>query len=260
MAQPSRYRMPDGMRPATLADREDFYRNEFDMTAVGRWLGGRRSTLFAVKLGKLTGIQRPGFNHDPYDTILLTQTTQKDLRESLLYHLPESVYYDRTVYRDLGAEDLGAPDNVTGQELAFDLDPENVACPNCGALKERMERGEMYTFCLWCFGRVREMAVRLWDYLRPGFHDLRLVYSGRGIHIHVGDERATRMGQEERRELSAVILAEGIDHDVWVATGSSRLIRLPFSLHGLVSRVVVPIPRAHLEVFDPVREARPSFL
>lgn len=252
--------MPRGMRAATLAEREEFYRQEFEVAAAARWLRGRPSTVFAVKLGKVTGIYRPEFKGEEADTILLTQTTLADLRESLLYHLPESVYYDRNLYRDPSAEALQAPDNILGQELAFDLDPENLACPRCGTLEERLDRGELYTFCLDCFASVREEAVKLLDFLTPEFRRLRLVYSGRGIHVHVRDAKATRMTTEERRELSDAVLAAGVDHDEWVTIGSSRLIRLPYSLHGLVSRVVMPVPRAHLPRFEPVVEGRPRFL
>jgi len=37
--------------------------------------------------------------------------------------------------------------------------------------------------------------------------------------------------------------------DEWVTSGEMRLIRLPNSLHGMVSRVVVPVPRGDLEDF-----------
>jgi DNA primase catalytic subunit len=41
-----------------------------------------------------------------------------------------------------------------------------------------------------------------------------------------------------------------------------RLIRLPYSLHGLVSRIVVPVEKSELERFDPVSDERciPKFL
>jgi len=41
-----------------------------------------------------------------------------------------------------------------------------------------------------------------------------------------------------------------------------RLIRLPFSLHGLVSRIALPLEKSELERFDPVNDERciPRFL
>ncbi|MEK6988146.1 MAG: DNA primase, partial [Candidatus Thermoplasmatota archaeon] len=38
--------------------------------------------------------------------------------------------------------------------------------------------------------------------------------------------------------------------DEWVTSGEMRLIRLPYSLHGMVSRVVVPLPRGDLQDFS----------
>jgi DNA primase catalytic subunit len=248
------------MRPATLVEREAFYGKEFDPASVRRWFGARPSPLFAVKLGKLTGIFKKEFEGEQEDTILLTQTTMADLRDSLLYHLPESVYYDRTLYRDLGAEELGAPDNVLGAELAFDIDPENLDCPNCGTLQERLDRGEMYTFCTLCFNRARGTTADLYDFLKEEFQDLRPVYSGRGFHIHVRDRRATLMARGEREELARAIWDRGIEHDEWVAVGDVRLIRLPCSLHGLVSRIVTPLSPRALGTFDPITEAKPMFL
>ncbi len=248
------------MRPATLVEREAFYGKEFDAPSMRRWFGARPSPLFAVKLGKLTGIFKKEFDGQQEDTILLTQTTMAELRDSLLYHLPESVYYDRTLYRDLQAEQLGSPDNILGAELAFDIDPENLDCSNCGTLQERLDRGEMYTFCTLCFNRARDMTVDLYDFLKGEFQDLRPVYSGRGFHIHVRDRRATLMARGEREELARAVLDRGIEHDEWVAVGDVRLIRLPYSLHGLVSRIVTPLGPRALGTFDPTTEAKPIFL
>jgi hypothetical protein len=41
-----------------------------------------------------------------------------------------------------------------------------------------------------------------------------------------------------------------------------RLIRLPYSLHGLVSRIVLPLKKSELERFNPISDARcmPKFL
>jgi len=48
---------------------------------------------------------------------------------------------------------------------------------------------------------------------------------------------------------------EGYPIDEWVTTGGMRLIRLPYSLHGMVSRVVVPLTIGQLERFDPLRSS-----
>ena len=55
---------------------------------------------------------------------------------------------------------------------------------------------------------------------------------------------------------------KGFAIDEWVTLGEMRLIRLPFSLHGLVSRIVLPLEKSEVERFDPVNDERciPRFL
>jgi len=50
--------------------------------------------------------------------------------------------------------------------------------------------------------------------------------------------------------------------DEWVACGTMRLIRLPSSLQGMVSRITVPVNIEDLEKFDPTLDKRcaPKFL
>jgi len=58
---------------------------------------------------------------------------------------PESVYYDRNLYRNWNearrgqykTEELG---KSFGQQLAFDIDPENFECPIHGTLEEKLSR------------------------------------------------------------------------------------------------------------------------
>jgi DNA primase catalytic subunit len=55
---------------------------------------------------------------------------------------------------------------------------------------------------------------------------------------------------------------EGFHIDEWVTSGEMRLIRLPYSLNGLVSRLVLPLTRDELKSFDPIHDERalPGFL
>jgi DNA primase catalytic subunit len=54
----------------------------------------------------------------------------------------------------------------------------------------------------------------------------------------------------------------GFEIDEWVTAGEMRLIRLPYSLNGLVSRIAVPLEKNEIEKFDPVHDFRciPAFL
>jgi len=50
--------------------------------------------------------------------------------------------------------------------------------------------------------------------------------------------------------------------DEWVPAGGMRLIRLPYSLNGLVSRIAIPLAKNEPGVFDPIADERiiPKFL
>jgi DNA primase catalytic subunit len=58
------------------------------------------------------------------------------------------------------------------------------------------------------------------------------------------------------------VKSKGFAIDVWVTAGEMRLIRLPYSLHGMVSRVVLPLEKKEVMQFNPITDTRciPMFL
>ena len=91
---------------------------------------------------------------------------------------------------------------------------------------------------------------------------VKAVYSGRGFHLHVLDKESYQLNTEQRQELAAQVKEAGFHIDEWVTAGEMRLIRLPFSLNGAVSRIVLPLLKAELQSFDAVHDKRvlPKFL
>jgi DNA primase catalytic subunit len=188
-----------------------------------------------------------------------------EVREYIVQYLPEGVYYDRNLYADLKKchpckkerKKCRWCNNLTGQELAFDIDPENVSCPYHGDLGRKMKSGPGLGFCMYEFNVVRRQTLKLYEELSERFTKMKVVYSGRGFHIHIFDEDATRMDFEERKKL-----AEGLDYaiDEWVTSGEMRLIRLPYSLHGMVSRICSPLDIEKTKYFDPRNECIPAYL
>jgi len=212
-------------------------------------------TRFAVIMGRHTKIFLEKYREDAATTIIIDQYKDlADLKEQIVEFLPEAVYYDRNVY--------GADGQPAGQELAFDLDPENVACPIHGTLADKMKRRQGLSFCELELEIVRKEAVGLLEFLERRFSDLRVVYSGRGFHLHVLDKAAYSFSTEERLALAKEVKQAGFHIDEWVTSGEYRLIRLPFSLNGLVSRIAVPLQKEELESFDAVHDKRclPRFL
>jgi|SRR5208282_3085534 len=243
------------MRYATLEERRQFYQLEFDVGRMREWL--RKvvvSPRFAVVIGRHTGIFPYEYEEDLSTTILINHIRNfEELRGQILDFLPESVYYDQNVYRS---------GKVLGEEIAFDLDPENLTCPIHGSLEAKMSVGQGLSFCKLELNMLKGYALRLYDTLRETFSGIRLVYSGRGYHLHVADRDSYQWTYRQRRDLAGKLEKEGYPIDSWVTAGRLRMIRLPFSLHGMVSRIVLPLSIEELEEFDPVHDERciPGFL
>ena len=87
----------------------------------------------------------------------------------------------------------------------------------------------------------------------------QVVYSGQGCHVYMYDPDPEYRYSEVPRQLIATILEEkkDIPIDTPVTTDESRVIRLPYSLHAGVSRVVTPIDSPD---FDYRTDAVPAFL
>ncbi len=264
-----RYILPDGLGPAGLADRRRFYAKQMDYDAAERWFRsfpGER--VFALILGRHSGIYPSRFRTLKNVPLLIEDARSVlDLRPYVLKYLPEGVYYDRNAYASLDTARRARLDYAhawrsrwfRGQELAFDLDPENLDCPIHGDITEKMRRHQGLSFCDWEFEETRRQAGELHDRLSREWSRLSVVYSGRGFHVHVLDEEAYHLTRSERGHLAARY-GKRFALDEWVTTGEMRLIRLPFSLHGMVSRIVVPVPRGKLDRFrydDP--RATPRF-
>ena len=252
----NQYYEPNGMRYATLEERKRFYAQEFNLQNVAEWFrGGVGNTKFAVIIGRHTKIYPEKYKEDASTTIIIDEYKNlEDLREQILEFLPEGVYYDRNVYDKTGL--------VVGQELAFDLDPENITCPIHGSLADKMKRQQGLSFCEVELEMVKQEARGLCDFLETRFSDVRVVYSGRGFHLHVLDPKAYKLSSHERSELARQVKQAGFHIDEWVTSGEFRLIRLPGSLNGLVSRIALPLKKDELESFDAVHDKRclPKFL
>jgi len=64
------------------------------------------------------------------------------------------------------------PGRIVGQELAFDLDPENLRCPIHGSLKEKMARKQGLSFCMLEFRMIKEKTLQMHERLTELFSEL----------------------------------------------------------------------------------------
>ena len=244
------------MRYSTLEERKQFYTQEFNPQKAAEWFSnGLGRTKFAVIIGRHTKIYPPKYKQDASTTIIIDEYKNiEDVRQQILEFLPEAVYYDRNLYDQ--------NDNKISQELAFDLDPENITCPIHGTLADKMKRKQGLSFCEVELEMVKKETIGLYDFLETRFSDVMVVYSGRGFHLHVLDQKAYLLSSEERLNLARQAKQLGFHIDEWVTSGEFRLIRLPYSLNGLVSRIALPLRKDEIESFDAVHDERclPKFL
>lgn len=244
------------MKYATLKQRKQFYAHEFSLQKVVEWFeDGFDKIKFAVIIGRHTKIFPEKYKEDALTTIIIDDYKDlEDLRKQILEFLPEAVYYDRNRY--------DSNNRKLGQELAFDLDPENITCPIHGSLADKMKRQQGLSFCEVELDMVKQEAIGLYDFLETRFSDLKVIYSGRGYHLHVLDTKAFALATKERLDLAQQAKQAGFHIDEWVTSGEYRLIRLPYSLNGLVSRITLPLKKDELESFNPVHDERclPKFL
>jgi len=268
----TRYNLPEGLHYAELNEREQFYTNEFQVDKVADWLKDHGNPVFYCMIGRHTDIYPAKYEKFKKTSIRIDNYGEiANLKKYALDFLPEGLYYDRNVYNDKdgckGCKNTGGDDcwkckNFAGQEIAFDVDPENITCPEHGTLADKMARHQGLGFCMYEFNQAKEMTGKLYDLLKERFSDPKIVYSGRGLHVHIMDKDTYSWPYEDRSKLADEMYNTGIKHDRWVARGGSKLIRLPYSLHGMVSRIVMPLERNNLDSFNPVEspEVLPSFV
>jgi DNA primase catalytic subunit len=121
-----------------------------------------------------------------------------------------------------------------------------------------MNKGYGLSFCEKAFEITRDNTIQLYDTLSENYTDVRIVFSGRGFHLHVFDRATIPLAQEERKLIAYRYRAFGIDE--WVTAGEMRLIRLPYTLNGTASRIVTPLQKQELAEFNPQTQALPPFL
>jgi DNA primase catalytic subunit len=257
------------MRIASLRERREFYSREFSLVKIRDWFRGWQSpVVFAVVIGRHTRIAPRKYLRERARTIVIDEYDGlSEIKNYLIDFRPESVYYDRNVYKDWDearsvGNDATRLGRAFGQELVFDVDPENFTCPIHGTLEEKMRKHQGLSFCRLELQLARQEAVQLVEILSRRFTQISLVYSGRGFHIRVTDEETVFWNRKKRLAVVRSLTKKGFLMDEWVPAGGMRLIRLPYSLNGLVSRIAIPLAKNELGVFDPTTDERtiPKFL
>ena len=153
--------------------------------------------------------------------------------------VPAHVYFSTAYYRDPTAamEQKG----WLGADLVFDIDADhletpckpkhdNWKCKGCGTTglggspklcpKCKSDRMEEQTWlCEQCLQHAKEETMKLLDMMHSDFSfnpkETSVFFSGhRGFHVHVHSESLRIMGEEERRELSDYMMAQGLEPEL----------------------------------------------
>jgi len=92
-----------------------------------------------------------------------------------------------------------------------------------------------------------------------GFNDVRVFYSGQGVHIYAfSEDPYLKLTHQSRKYLTTYLQEQmHIPIDPAVTWDQRRVIRLPYSLHTDVSRLVVEVDSPR---FDYINEPVPEFL
>lgn len=245
-----------GYRASTLEEREEYYKNEFDPNKLEEM--EFKPQILAVDIGSKTKI-----NKFPEKKVLLIMLqpnlSPEEIKNKLIHNLPESAYYDRNIYENVeefykkrNFMKFWQEKNYKGQQLCFDVDAENIR------EVDQKNTGEYTKVLKEAAAKSLELAEALRN--QHGFSRISFVYSGRGFHVKVHDKDTETFSFKERTAINDTVNEFPIDR--WVSGGYSKLIRLPFSLHGVVSRITTILRESELHDFDPSTDERviPKFL
>jgi len=178
--------------------------------------------------------------------------------------VPEAVYYatdfhDRNwvLVVDIDAKDVAleyAKDAVDGDDEDTDDDLKRRA-----GVFDAPPEGFPYRFA--DLDQALEYGFEVKDYFESSLDTdaTQVVYSGQGCHVYMHDPAPEyRYGEVPRRHIATALEEmKNIPIDTPVTTDESRVIRLPYSLHAGVSRVVTPIESPE---FDYRSDAVPAVL
>ncbi len=233
---------------SSFDERKEFYEFEFDIKKVKHWFkenGVNFPQICAIDAGSESGIivdRRLKGN--------MLYFRFYELERKIKKYIPEDVYYDRNYYENPEREmKILKFRNWKAQELVFDIDSDNIRCNH--------EKNKQV--CQVCLKKAYYWSLKMKKELKEkfNFERVEIVYSGRGFHIHVFDKKGFLLSIKERKKIVSYFKRFPIDP--WVSSGNISLIRLPYSLHGLVSRIVMPVNSDN--IINELKEcAIPNFL
>ncbi|MBX0297403.1 DNA primase [Haloarcula nitratireducens] len=178
---------------------------------------------------------------------------------------PDAVYYALDHWErpwvlavDIDAKDIAAQRASSGPTAGEPADVDTEALQEAGILDSPPEG---YPYAFEDIEHALEYGFTVRDIFEDDFaaQETMVVYSGQGCHVYLLDtDREHRYDAKSREVINDLLLDEyGVPIDPVVTADRRRVMRLPYSLHADVSRVVQPIDDPG---FDFRTEATPDFL
>lgn len=189
------------------------------------------------------------FGYVPMDGFMrrhMAFKTMEDAAREIRRAAPLSAYMSNAFYEQPSYQPMEAK-GWLGTQLDIDIDADHVEsecrknhdvtiCVKCYTLlddgaKECSKCGSkqlkgLRWFCKICLGKTKDHARRAVDYLVSDFgvdrSTIALYFSGnRGYHVHVDDERFTKLDSVARNEISDYMIGNGLALSVKMLSGGS---------------------------------------
>lgn len=224
--------------PASPDERKAYYTEEWDKNSIPDFI------LATIKEREF------GFDHagegpsDRYNVFSSVDGLEAFLRS----RHPFAAYSSVSLY-----ENPGRREGWLKAELVFDIDAKDLPVKTCGCAPGAV--------CASCLGDAKEFLLMTADVLQGdlGLGNIRYVYSGRGYHIRVLDEKIMKVDSSARGEVldyvSGSVLPEGVQ---WrLKEGYPRVFkeRALKSLQSLTKEKIAAIPSISLRKAAQVKEA-----
>ncbi len=184
------------LKPATPNERRQYYREEWDVNDIPEFI---RKTLTQREFG---------FDHmgrGPNDRYRVFQNTDY-LRKFMRYRTPFAAYSSVAFYHKPRRRD-----GWIKAELVFDVDAKDIPIRSCGC----------ENVCEICLNQAKDIVQGLIDTIRGdlGLSDIHVVYSGRGYHIRVLDEKVMGMDSDVRSQIVKYLVGSDVPRSEYSSHG-----------------------------------------
>ncbi|MBI5459828.1 DNA primase catalytic subunit PriS [Methanobacterium sp.] len=184
------------LKPATPNERRQYYREEWDVNDIPEFI---RKTLTQREFG---------FDHmgrGPNDRYRVFQNTDY-LRKFMRYRTPFAAYSSVAFYHKPRRRD-----GWIKAELVFDVDAKDIPIRSCGC----------ENVCEICLNQAKDIVHGLIDTIQGdlGLSDIHVVYSGRGYHIRVLDDKVMGMDSDVRSQIVKYLVGSDVPRSEYSSHG-----------------------------------------